>query len=256
MKVTVIIPARYESTRLKGKPLMDIAGKPIIQWVYERAKRVSLVDDVIVATDHQEILERVRGFGGKVVLTSTHHRSGTERVAEVSEGLDARVIVNVQGDEPLIEPAMIDEAIRPLLQDKTIPMGTLMTRIWDSEELNNPNVVKVVTDRNGFALYFSRLPIPYLRSEGSRAGTHPKDGWRVKGQKEEGSRAQGVKGSSKEIIPPLKPSNPGALEPLYYKHIGIYVYRREFLLQFARMEPTPLEEAEGLEQLRALENGY
>lgn len=227
MRTVVIIPARYASTRLEGKPLADIGGKPMVQWVYERASQTSLVDDVMVATDHREIMDRVKGFGGKVVFTSPYHRSGTERVAEVAEGLGIDIIVNLQGDEPLIEPAMIDEAIRPLLDDSTIPISTLKTRITDEKEVTDPNVVKVVTDKNDFALYFSRLPIPYVRDRGQ--------------------------GSGRSFNPNPRPLIPGHI---HYKHIGLYVYRRDFLLKFARIKPTPLEEAEGLEQLRALENGY
>jgi len=229
MRTVAIIPARYASTRLEGKPLMDIGGKPMVQWVYERAKQTSLVDDVLVATDHREIMARVEGFGGKVAFTSPYHRSGTERVAEVAEGLDADIIVNLQGDEPLIEPAMIDEAIRPLLSDRRIAMGTLKTRIINQEELNNPNIVKVVTDKDGFALYFSRLPIPYVRDS---------EQWSV------------VSGQKPHAPCPM----PHA--PIFFKHIGLYVYQKGFLLELARMKPTPLEKTEGLEQLRVLENGY
>lgn len=214
MDITAIIPARHASTRLPGKPLLDIAGKPMIQRVYERAKEAELVDRVIVATDDKRILEVVKHFGGEAVMTSASHRSGTDRLAEVAEGLESDIIVNVQGDEPLIEPGMIDEAIRPLMEDSSIVMGSLKAEIRDERELNNPNVVKVVVDRNDFALYFSRYPIPYLRDE------------------------------------------PLSLLTGRFKHIGLYVYRREFLLRYAGMPQTPLEEAEKLEQLRALENGY
>ncbi|MBI5894409.1 MAG: 3-deoxy-manno-octulosonate cytidylyltransferase [Deltaproteobacteria bacterium] len=236
MKIVAIIPARYASTRLKGKALVDIAGRPMIQHVYERTKKAGLINDVIVATDDKTIFDAVKGFNGKAAMTSSEHKTGTDRIAEAANNIDADIIVNVQGDEPLIEPEMIDEAIKPLMRDAAIPICTLKTKIQDEKEILNPNIVKVVTDKNGFALYFSRLPIPYVRSEESRG--------------------QGVKGSSKEIIPPLEPLNPRILEPLHYKHIGLYVYRKDFLLKFAKMKPTLLEEAEKLEQLRALENGY
>lgn len=211
MYVVAIIPARYASTRLNGKPLLHIDGKPMIQWVYERAKKAKLINDVIAATDDKRVFDAVRYFGGKAVMTSPEHRTGTDRIAEAAGGLNVDIIVNVQGDEPLIEPEMIDAAIRPLTNDSEIVAATLKTKIKDEKELNNPNVVKVVTDKNDFALYFSRLPIPYVR------------------------------GQEKNI---------------HFKHIGLYVYRKDFLLKFARMKPTPLEEAEKLEQLRVLENGY
>lgn len=220
MHVVVIIPARYASTRLNGKPLLHIAGKPMIQWVYERAKKAKLTNDVIAATDDKRVFDAVRYFGGKAVMTSPEHRTGTDRIAEAADGLNADIIVNVQGDEPLIEPEMIDEAIRPLTNDPEIVAATLKTKIRDEAELNNPNVVKVVTDKNDFALYFSRLPIPYVRNS---------EQWPV---------ASGQKKS------------------IHYKHIGLYVYRKYFLLKFAKMQPTSLEEAEKLEQLRVLENGY
>lgn len=215
MSITAIIPARYASTRLPGKPLLEIAGKPMIQHVYERAQKAELVNRVIVATDDRRILDAVKGFGGEVVMTSDAHRSGTDRLAEVAAALESDIIVNVQGDEPLIDPAMIDEAIRPLMEDSSIVMGSLKAEIRDEAELNNPNLVKVVVDRNDFALYFSRYPIPYFRD-----------------------------------------TAPLSLLTGHFKHIGLYVYRRDFLLEYAGMPQTPLEEAEKLEQLRALENGY
>ena len=222
MHVVAIIPARYASTRLNGKPLLNIAGKPMIQWVYERAKKAKLTNDVIAATDDKRVFDAVRYFGGTAVMTSPEHRTGTDRIAEAADGLNVDIIVNVQGDEPLIEPEMIDEAIRPLTNDSEIVAATLKTKIRDEAELNNPNVVKVVTDKNDFALYFSRLPVPYYRDE-----------WKdLKHLTVHGSRFT------------------------VFKHIGLYVYRKDFLLKFAKMKPTPLEEAEKLEQLRVLENGY
>ncbi len=215
MNITAIIPARYASTRLPGKPLLDIAGKPMIQHVYERARDAELVNRVIVATDDMRIFDAVKGFGGEVVMTSDTHNSGTDRLAEVATSLESDIIVNVQGDEPLIDSAMIDEAIRPLMENSTIVMGSLKAEIRDEAELNNPNLVKVVVDRNDFALYFSRYPIPYFRD-----------------------------------------ASPLSLLTGHFKHIGLYVYRRDFLLEYAGMPQTPLEEAEKLEQLRALENGY
>ena len=209
---TVIIPARYGSTRFRGKPLADLWGKPIIQHVWERAGRARLVDRVIVATDDERIAHAARAFGAEVAMTRPDHPSGTDRVAEVARSLTSEVIVNVQGDEPLIDPAHIDAAAEPLLADPTIPMGTLCCPIDEIADLANPNVVKVVLDRQGFALYFSRLPIPFVRDEHAKATR--------------------------------------------YRHLGLYVYRRQFLLALAGLAPTPLEQAERLEQLRVLEHGH
>lgn len=222
MKITVIIPARYGSTRFEGKAIADIMGKPMVQHVYERASRASLVSDVMVATDDERIAAAVRTFGGRVEMTSPTHETGTDRLAEVARRSDADIIVNVQGDEPLIEPAMIDQAIRPLVEDSTLPMGTLKSRITTLHDFLSPNVVKVVTDQAGFALYFSRSPLPNFR-----------DRWND-----------------------LKDEAFISGKLLCYKHIGLYVYRRDFLLRFASLAPTPLEQAEKLEQLRALENGH
>lgn len=208
----IVIPARYASTRFPGKPLARLWGKPILQHVYERAARATLCQRVIVATDDERIAAAARGFGAEVLLTRADHPSGTDRVAEVAAGLAEELIVNVQGDEPLVEPSAIDAAVEPLLADPSIHMGTLCAPVDEVGALANPNVVKVVTDRQGFALYFSRLPIPFVRDQGGAAAR--------------------------------------------YRHIGLYVYRREFLLQLAELAPTPLEEAERLEQLRALEHGY
>lgn len=221
MRVTAVIPARYASTRFEGKALADIMGKPMVQRVYERTSRASLVSEVIVATDDRRIEEAVKAFGGRVEMTSRSHETGTDRLAEVAERIDSEIIVNVQGDEPLIEPAMIDEAIRPLVEDSSVLMGTLKSRIRDLHDFLSPNVVKVVTDRDGFALYFSRSPLPFFR-----------DKWND-----------------------LKDEAFASGRLLCHKHVGIYVYRREFLIRYARMPQTNLECSEKLEQLRALENG-
>lgn len=217
MQVVAVIPARYASTRFPGKPLVKIQGKPMIQWVYERTARAELVDRVIVATDDRRIAEAVALFGGECRMTSADHPTGTDRLAEVAADLDAGLIVNVQGDEPLIDPRMIDQAVEPLLNDATIEIGTLAARITDAGEFTDPNIVKVVTDRRGFALYFSRAPIPFDRDRPTGRDTGP------------------------------------AATAL--RHIGLYVYRREFLLRFAGWPETPLEQLEKLEQLRALEHG-
>ena len=163
MRTTAIIPARYASTRFPGKPLADLCGKPMLQWVYERTTRCSLIDEVIVATDDERIAAAVRSFDGRVVMTRPDHPTGTDRLAEAAQILETDLIVNVQGDEPLIDPAMIEAAVLPLRDDSGIFMGTLKTPLASLEEYLNPNVVKVVTDREGFALYFSRAPIPYPR---------------------------------------------------------------------------------------------
>ena len=218
MRITAVIPARYASSRFPGKPLADILGQPMIRWVYERTARAA-VDRVIVATDDERIFRAVREFGGEVQMTRPDHATGTDRLAEVVARLETDLVVNVQGDEPLIDPRMIDQAVAPLRSDASIPMGTLMTPLSSLDEYLNPNVVKVVTDKQGFALYFSRAPIP-----------HPRD-----------------------VAADLALS---AGEPAAFKHIGLYVYRRDFLLKYAGMVPTYLETAEKLEQLRALENGY
>ena len=194
----------------------------MVQHVYERAARAGLVSEVIVATDDERIAAAVKAFGGRVEMTAQTHETGTDRLAEVTARIDSDIIVNVQGDEPLIEPAMIDEAIRPLTLDSSIKMGTLKTRIKTLHDFLSPNVVKVITDKEGFALYFSRSPLPNFR-----------DKWNdLKYEAFESGRL------------------------ICYKHVGIYVYRRDFLLQYAKMSPTYLEMAEKLEQLRALENGF
>ncbi|MDD2557451.1 MAG: 3-deoxy-manno-octulosonate cytidylyltransferase [Desulfuromonadaceae bacterium] len=216
MQVIAIIPARYASTRFPAKPLADIHGKPMLQHVYERSLKAKLVDDVIVATDDERIFAAARAFGARVVMTSAEHETGTDRLAEVAETLDGvDLIVNVQGDEPMIEPDMIDAAVAPLRAQADISMGTLMTAIYNPADFANPNVVKVVTDKNGYALYFSRAPIPYTRDSAVQQ--------------------DGVYG---------------------FKHIGLYVYRRDFLLHYSDLKPTVLEQAEKLEQLRVLEHGY
>jgi 3-deoxy-manno-octulosonate cytidylyltransferase (CMP-KDO synthetase) len=222
MKITAVIPARYHSTRFEGKPLALIHGKPMIQHVYERASMASLIENVIVATDDARIAEVVSSFGGRFEMTSSDHETGTDRLAEVAQRLDSDIIVNVQGDEPLIAPEMIDEAIQPLVDDQSVVMGTLKSRIRNLHDFLSPNVVKVVTDRDGFALYFSRSPLPNFRD-------------RFNDLKDEAFV------SGKLVC---------------YKHVGLYVYRRDFLLDFSRMAPTSLELAEKLEQLRVLENGW
>ena len=158
-----IIPARYGSTRFEGKVLADLNGKPMIQWVWEAAKRANILDEVIVACDDKRIAEAVSSFGGEAVFTSKEHQSGTDRICEIVNPIDVKVIVNIQADEPLLEPIMIENIARPLLDEPALNMATLMKRIEDAEEISDPNVVKVLTDKNGSALFFSRSTIPYLR---------------------------------------------------------------------------------------------
>jgi 3-deoxy-manno-octulosonate cytidylyltransferase (CMP-KDO synthetase) len=221
MKITAVIPARYASTRFPGKALAEIDGRPMIQHVYERTARSRLVSRVIVATDDLRIADAVRMRGGEAVMTSSSHETGTDRLAEVAAGLDSDIIVNVQGDEPLIDPAMIDLALQPFLEDAGLQMGTVKKRIKCLHDFLSPNVVKVVTDSCGNALYFSRSPLPFFR-----------DKWKD-----------------------LKDESFCCGKLLCYKHVGLYVYRRDFLLKFASLPATFLEMAEKLEQLRAIENG-
>ncbi|ACL70641.1 3-deoxy-manno-octulosonate cytidylyltransferase [Halothermothrix orenii] len=210
MNVIAVIPARFYSSRFPGKPLADIKGKPMIEHVYRRVCRVKGLKEVYVATDDDRIYNTVKDFGGNAVMTSKACSSGTDRVAEVVANLDCDIVVNVQGDEPLLEPLMVEQALKPFAEEKNLNMSTLMKEIGDPGEVENPNVVKVVVDKDGYALYFSRSPIPHPRNSGAR----------------------------------------------YYKHIGLYIYRRKFLMNLTQMEQTELEKVESLEQLRVLENGY
>jgi 3-deoxy-manno-octulosonate cytidylyltransferase (CMP-KDO synthetase) len=211
MNIVCVIPARYSSTRLPGKPLADIAGKPMIQHVYERAILAKYPQRVIVATDHPLVYEAVEKFGGEVILTSADHPTGTDRLAEVAKQCpEVDLIINVQGDEPMIEPSVIDQLAEAFVNNPDLHMATLMTEM-DQREYHIPSAVKVITDLQGYALYFSRSLIPFPRV------------------------AAGM--------------------PVF-KHIGIYAYRRDFLLKYAKLAPTPLEKTESLEQLRALEHGY
>ena len=244
MGVLVVIPARYGSTRFPGKPLALLQGKPVIQHVYERAKAATRANEVVVATDDQRIAEAVARFGGRAVMTSPAARSGTERVCEVARDRDAQVIINVQGDEPLIHPDMIDQLAEYLERHRAIPMASLMTKLARQEDTASPNVVKVVVDRDGFALYFSRAAIPFIRNaQGS-------------GLMAQGIAECGLRNADFPIQNPKSKIQNPTLPAASYKHLGIYGYQRHFLLQFPHLEPTPLEQAEQLEQLRALEHGY
>ena len=217
-KAIAIIPARWGSTRVPGKPLALIKKKPMIQWVVEQAQKASRVSEVIVATDDERILNAVIGFGGKAVMTSQDHATGSDRIAEVASGLKCDIVVNIQGDEPLIPPENIDQVISCLDNDPDLNVATLMMAVRKADEIIDSNVVKVVTDQKGRALYFSRSAIPFHRDEWK--GGLPNDTSRV------------------------------------FKHIGLYAYTRSFLLEFTRMNPTPIEQLEKLEQLRILEHGH
>ena len=225
MSVVAIIPARFGSTRLPGKPLAQIGGRPMIQHVYQSAAKARVLDRVIVATDDRRIEAAVKKFGGEVMMTSPDHASGTDRLAEVARKIKADLLVNVQGDLPFISDKTITQAVQPLRRDRNIPMGTVCTAIYDESEWRNPNVVKVLTDKARLALFFTRAPIPFRRN----------DAFDPSGKKIAGSSRRRLWG---------------------YRHLGLYVYRREFLLKFSRLRPTALEQIESLEQLRALENGH
>ncbi|MBF0188389.1 MAG: 3-deoxy-manno-octulosonate cytidylyltransferase [Magnetococcales bacterium] len=226
-RIIVVIPARYASTRLPGKPLLEIAGKPMIQHVYERAAQAQ-VAEVLVATDDQRIFTAVEGFGGRVVMTSEACRSGTDRVAEAVTGMEADVVVNVQGDEPMLHHAMIDQAATPFREESDCVMSTLSHALTSMEELVNSDVVKVACRLNGDALTFSRAPIPFIRD---RFG-----------------------GALPTAETPFDAADP--LFKSLKRHIGLYAYRSDFLQRFAAWEPTPLEQLERLEQLRVLEHGF
>jgi 3-deoxy-manno-octulosonate cytidylyltransferase (CMP-KDO synthetase) len=211
MKVTVIVPARFGSTRFPGKPLANILNKPMIQHVYENVSASTLVDEVIVATDDERIKNVVEGFNGNCFLTSKEHATGTDRIAEVARDLSTDIVVNVQGDEPLISADLIETLVQPFLKDDTLQMATLKTKINNPEDVANPNVVKVITNKDNHSIYFSRSTIPYNREN---------------------------------------------IAVDYYKHIGVYAYRKSFLFDYINLPESILEKAESLEQLRAIENGH
>jgi len=211
-KILGVIPARFSSTRFPGKVLAPIAGKTMLQHVYERAALSTYLTSILIATDDERVYSAAKNFGARVRMTRSDHLSGTDRVAEAASAVDAEIVVNIQGDEPLIDPAAIDAAILPMVHEPELVMGTLKKRIEDAREITDPNVVKVVTDGAGDAIYFSRCAIPFERE--------------------------------KSVNTP------------YFKHIGLYVYQRDFLLAYSALPVGPLETAERLEQLRALENGF
>jgi 3-deoxy-manno-octulosonate cytidylyltransferase (CMP-KDO synthetase) len=214
VKIVAVIPARYASTRLPGKPLVPLAGKPMIQRVYERAKRAARVSRVIVATDDERIVKAVEVFGGEARMTRSDHRTGTERVVEVAAREEGDVFVNVQGDEPLLDPVAVDTAIASLLEEPAAAISTVATTIKTPAEIMDPNVVKTVLDFDGNALYFSRAPIPWVRDTSSK------------------------------------------VQVRHLKHLGLYVFQREALLEYPTLPQGELERIEQLEQLRWLENGW
>jgi len=213
-----VIPSRYASSRLPAKPLIDLCGKSMVQRVYEQAKKSQFLDRVVVATDDVRIEDAVRRFGGDVIHTSQDIASGSDRVAVVASHVAGDIFVNIQGDEPLIAPEMIDQGIQLLLRDASVPVGTLVKQITEQEELLNPNIVKVVLNQSECALYFSRSIVPFVRGEADERRWLDRH--------------------------------------IFYKHIGLYIYQRKFLLQYAQLPVSRLEKAEKLEQLRILEAGY
>jgi 3-deoxy-manno-octulosonate cytidylyltransferase (CMP-KDO synthetase) len=214
MDVVGIIPARYASSRFEGKVIADLFGKPLIQYVWENAKNTLFLDDLIIACDDERIAAAVKQFGGKYVMTAKGHASGTDRISEVINSLDVKFVINIQADEPLIKPVMIDMVARALLDDKKVYMATIMKKIETEELINSPDVVKVVVDKNSYALYFSRSPIP------------------------------------------CKARNSDIGQPVYYKHIGLYGYTKDFLYTYRNLPESSLEKTEKLEQLRVLQEGY
>jgi 3-deoxy-manno-octulosonate cytidylyltransferase (CMP-KDO synthetase) len=214
-KAIAVIPARYNSSRLPGKPLISIKGKPLIQRVYEKALKSKLLDGVLVATDNQKVRDLMESLGGEVKLTSKNHPTGTDRVAEAVKDIPCDIVLNIQCDEPFLDPRMVDDLVRLMRNKKDLKMATLAYRIKDPQLIYDPNIVKVVLDQEDFALYFSRMPVPFHRTDGKSAN-----------------------------------------KLFFYEHIGIYAFRKSFLLRFAQLPQGPLEITEKLEQLRALENGY
>jgi 3-deoxy-manno-octulosonate cytidylyltransferase (CMP-KDO synthetase) len=213
-----VIPSRYASQRLPAKPLIDLLGKPLVQRVYEQVKKSKLVTRVVVATDDPRIEKAVNQFGGEVIMTSPEIRSGSDRVAVVAAQVTGDIYVNIQGDEPLIVPEMIDQGVRLLLDDSGVTIGTLVKKLESTADLLNPNVVKVVLNKQGYALYFSRSAIPFVRDEID---------------------------TTRWID-----------QHIFYKHIGLYIFRNEFLSQYSQLSISDLEKAEKLEQLRILESGH
>ncbi|MFA5007857.1 MAG: 3-deoxy-manno-octulosonate cytidylyltransferase [Candidatus Omnitrophota bacterium] len=207
-----VIPARYQSSRLEFKLLRPLCGKPLIQWSWEAASRASLLDELVIACDDIKIKEAAEKFGAKAVMTSVKHQSGTDRITEAISNIDARIVINIQADEPFMHPSVIDSLAREMINNPATTMATVRKAIEKEEEINNPNIVKLICDKNDFAIYFSRYPIPYYRENSDKRK--------------------------------------------YYKHLGIYAYTKDFLYAFKNLPFSYLENAERLEQLRAIEAGY
>lgn len=231
MKAIGVIPARWKASRFEGKVLAELSGKPMIQHVWERARQSRALDDLVIATDSEEVIKAVEIFGGKAVYTSKDQPSGTDRIAEVINPMDVEVVVNIQGDEPLIHHSMIDGMVNMLLEDKSATMATVIKKITRKRELLNPNVVKVVVDKDGYALYFSRSPIPYVRGGEKHHSIFDVHYWF----------------QTHSFVPETED---------YYKHLGIYAYTKDFLFTYTNLPKSKLEDIEKLEQLRVLENGY
>ncbi len=224
MKIVAVIPARWHSTRLKEKVLADICGKPMLRHVWERVSEAHSVDEVVIACDKEKVLKAAKSFGAQAIFTSPDHSSGTDRISEIAATVDADVYINVQADEPLVDPLMIDQLAQVFEYEKNVLMATLIKRIDRAEDINDPGVVKVVVDRKGFALYFSRSPIPYMAPDGPAGDSAATTG-------------SGLRGG-------------------YYKHIGLYSYTKDFLFTYRNLPRSMLEMDEKLEQLRVLEHGY
>ena len=235
LNIIGVIPARYESTRLRFKLLRSICGKSLLQWTWENASSTHSLDKLIIACDHIELKKEAEKFGAEVVLTSLDHCSGTDRIAEALRDIDAKIVINIQADEPLIHHSIIDSLAQEMLANPDLVMATVKRRIDRESEINNPNVVKVITTREDFAIYFSRFPIPFYRQPDSPP-------------------AYPLKNETPQVLAghPEQPIPNGA----YYKHLGIYAYTKDFLYTFKNLPKSFLEEAEKLEQLRAIEAGY
>lgn len=228
INVIGVIPARYASTRLNFKLLQDLCGKSILNWTWEKASKAHLLDKLIIACDHPKLEEEAKKIGAEVVMTSQLHQSGTDRIAEAVRDIEAKIVVNIQADEPFIHPSIIDSLIQEMISDKKITIATPKKKIEDPAQINNPNTVKVICDKFGFAIYFSRCPLPHYR------------------------------GQRKSFNSKLVPTASACSQPArtYYKHLGIYAYTKDFLYTFKNLPPSELENAEKLEQLRAIEAGY
>lgn len=234
MKAIGVIPARYGSSRFEGKVLAEICGKPMLQYVWEAAKKAKLLDDLIIAADDERVVKAAEKFGAKVCFTSPQQPSGTDRIAEVVNPIDVKIVVNIQGDEPLVRSIMIDNLVSALDEAKDAEMATLIKKISNPADIVNPHVVKVVVDKKNYALYFSRSPIPYVRDD--ELQMHMLD--------------------PKTWFHSQTAAYEGKLHLGFYKHLGLYAYTKDFLFTYTNLPFSRLENAEKLEQLRVLENGF